>query len=122
MPPEALEADLKLLQSEIKDLKARIEALSERVDGIDDLAQTVENIESAITKVSNTADQIFAKLAGSLNEKGLIFKQADSEQKIKELEEKVKVLWEDRLKLIAGAAAVGFVVSLLFHIIKIFLS
>lgn len=121
MPPATLESDIKMLQSEIKDLKGRIDVLSERVDGIDDLAQTVENIELAIEKVSQTADQIFAKLAGSLNEKGLIFKQSDAEQKIEDLECRVRTLWEDRIKLYATVTAVSLVVSIVFAVVKAFL-
>lgn len=113
-----LEDEIVSLKEGMQELKTQFHDLAKKVQGVEDLAKLVKNVEESVTKVGATADLIYGKLAGSLSEKGLIFKQSDSDDKIKELEQKVKILWEDRLKVIAGAGAAGFIVTLLYNLIK----
>jgi len=113
MPPE--NNDIQALKEELKNLNGRVDDLTQRIEQVLPVAKAVDNIQISVTKVSQTADSIYSKLAGSLAEKGLIFKQSDLEIRVNEIDRKVNTLWEDRLKLIAGAGAVSVVVAILFQ-------
>lgn len=126
--------EVQTLQKDIGDIKTQVGELKKQVADITHLHDVVINIEKTIQKVSETADQIFSKLAGSLTEKGLIFRQSDLEVKVvqlegklntitdtidaKDLKAKVTQLWEDRLKLLGASGVISIVAVVLYEVIK----
>lgn len=126
--------EVQTLQKDVGDIKTQVGELKKQVADITHLHDVVINIEKTIQKVSETADQIFSKLAGSLTEKGLIFRQSDLEVKVvqlegklntitdtidaKDLKAKVTQLWEDRLKLLGASGVISIVAVVLYEVIK----
>lgn len=131
---ENINQEIQILQKDVGDIKTQVGELKKQVADITHLHDVVINIEKTIQKVSETADQIFSKLAGSLTEKGLIFRQSDLEVKVAQLEvkltsitdnidardlkSKVTKLWEDRLKLLGASGVISVVAVILYEVIK----